>query len=265
MQIIKVGAENSNDVLGCRKAPSEIIANLDDIYTSENGKQIVKENLNIDEINVNGIEDERVSELIYDCALDKISSENKIVFIGGDHSISYPIGKAFLDVCQSKNEDPFLIVFDAHPDCKIYNEKVNNLQWLRKLIDEDFPKDKIILIGIRKSSLEENLFLAENKIRVYSMRDLNDFEEICDIVMEQANKFQIYLSIDIDAVDSVFVPGTARQESGGLTSRQLVYFIQRINILKGLRVIDITEINPENDINGVTVKLGTKILGEMIS
>ena len=33
---------------------------------------------------------------------------------------------------------------------------------------------------------------------------------------------------------------------------------------KSLRVIDINEINPELDVNGQTVKLGTKILGEIL-
>jgi arginase family enzyme len=265
MMIIKVPVENSNDALGCRKAPNEIITNLDEIYTAENGKQIVKNSLEIEEIEVNGKTVQDVSEEIYGCALDKISNETKTIFIGGDHSISYSIGKAFFDVCESENDRPFLIIFDAHPDCRSYENNADNIQWLRKLIDDGFPKDKVIIIGIRKSSLEENDFLITNKIRVYQMKDLNDFEEICDIVMEQANKFQLYVSIDIDVVDSVFVPGTSRPESGGLTSRQLVYFIQRINMLKGLRVIDICEINPDKDFNSVTVKLGAKLLGEILS
>ncbi|MFA6023036.1 MAG: arginase family protein [Candidatus Pacearchaeota archaeon] len=266
MIIIQAPAENSNDALGCRKAPEEIVKNLDDIYTGENGRQAVKEKLDIKKLEFNGKNDADVEEIIYQESMDLISNNDKVIFLGGDHSISYPIGKAFADVCESEDKQPFLIVFDAHPDCKDYGNNVaNNVQWLRKLIDKGFPKDKIILIGLRKSSLEENMFLQENKIRVYQMKDLIDFQEICDIVMEQANKYQIYLSIDIDVVDSVFVPGTAHSESGGLTSRQLVYFIQRLNLLKGVKVIDIAEINPEKDFNNVTVKLGSKLLGEMIA
>ena len=70
--------------------------------------------------------------------------------------------------------------------------------------------------------------------------------------------------VDIDVVDSAFVPGTFRKETGGFTSRQLIYFLQRLNILKNLRVVDLVEINPDLDINNITVKLGSKILSEII-
>ena len=96
------------------------------------------------------------------------------------------------------------------------------------------------------------------------MKDILDFQEICDIVMELSRQYQIYLSIDVDVVDSAFVPGTYRRESGGFTSRQLLYFIQRLNILKNLRAIDINEINPDLDTNSVTVDLGVKILLEVL-
>lgn len=266
--IVKVPVENSNDTLGCRKAPSEIIANLEDIYTSESGRQTVKDKLTVLDFKVGSKKNEKSEEVIYKKALDLISgiNEEKCVFIGGDHSISYSLAKAFLDSCSIETKKPFLIVFDAHPDCKNNDTgNYNNVSWLRKLIEEGFPKDKVIIIGLRSSSKEENSFLAENNILTYQMRNILDFHEICDIVMELANKHQIYVSIDIDVVDSVFVPGTFRGEAGGFTSRQLIYFIQRLNLLKTAKVFDITEINPDKDFNDVTVKLGAKLLGEIIS
>ena len=47
-------------------------------------------------------------------------------------------------------------------------------------------------------------------------------------------------------------------------TKPLIYFLKRFNLIKSLRVIDINEINPELDVNGQTVKLGTKILGEVL-
>lgn len=265
MIIVKVPAENSNDALGCRKAPDEIVNGLEEIYTSEAGKQIKKSDVIVKELELSNLSNEKVNEIIYKKALDLIGLGGKIIFIGGDHSISYPIGKAFFDICKKEDDEPMLIVFDAHADCKICSDNVsNNTQWLRKLVEDGFPADRIILIGLRNSSSEENSFLSENNIRVYAMKDILDFQEICDIVMELANKNQIYISIDIDAVDGVFVPGTQKPEAGGFTSRQIVYFIQRLNFLKGIRAIDINEINPEKDFNNMTVKLGTKLLGESI-
>ena len=76
----------------------------------------------------------------------------------------------------------------------------------------------------------------------------------------------MYVSIDIDVIDPSFAPATGYREPGGLTSRELLYLIQRINKVKSLRAVDIVEINPEKDkeYGMITTKLGAKILGELL-
>ena len=91
-----------------------------------------------------------------------------------------------------------------------------------------------------------------------------DLEDTCDIIMEFSNNKELYVSVDIDVIDPAFAPATGYREPGGLTSRQFIYLIQRINKIKNLRAVDIVEINPDRDINKMTVKLGAKILGELI-
>jgi len=245
MLVVKVPIENSLDNFGCSKAPNEIIANFPENYVAENGKEIAKQDLRLEEIHLDNKDIVQSNKLIYENSLDIIGKNEKSIFIGGDGSMSYSICKAFLAICNNEDKEPFLIVFDAHSDCLVAKEEPTNREWLRKLIEEGFPARQIMLVGNRVSSKEENEFLRENNIRIYGMKDLDDYQEMCDIIMEQARKHEIYLSIDIDVVDAIFVPGTARPESAGFTSRQLIYFVQRINMLKGLRVIDICEINPE--------------------
>ncbi|MEM3074328.1 MAG: arginase family protein [Candidatus Pacearchaeota archaeon] len=266
MMVVKVPIENSNDALGCRKAGNLIISNFPRVYNAENKEEIEKANLNLEEIHLDNSNIKEANKLIYDNAIEIIGNNEKIVFLGGDQSMTYGIGKAFMEVCNSEGKEPFLIVFDAHADVSEYSDKIpKNNQWLRALINEGFRGENIILVGLRVSSKDKNDFLEESKIRVYRMRDLNNYEEICDIIMELSRKGEIYLSIDVDVVDSTFVPGTAHGESAGMTSRQLIYFIQRINLLKNLRVIDISEINPDLDFKEQTIKLGVKILGEILS
>ncbi|MEM3112890.1 MAG: arginase family protein [Candidatus Pacearchaeota archaeon] len=264
MIIVKVPIENSHDSNGCRKAGNEIINKIPNKFINESKKIIEKPNLLFEEIHLDNANLSQANDLIYKNSLDIISGNEKSIFIGGDHSKSFSIGKAFIDVCRREGHEPFLIVFDAHADCcKYTNGHPNNIQWLRALIDNNFPKDKVILIGLRSYSEDEISYLGENMIRRYEMKDMLDIQEICDIVMELSRKFYIYLSIDIDVVDSAFVPGTFRRESGGMTSRQLIYFVQRLNLLKNLRVIDLSEINPDLE-NDVTVSLGAKIVTEFI-
>ena len=93
---------------------------------------------------------------------------------------------------------------------------------------------------------------------------LEDIDNIADTIMEFAGKKEVYVSIDIDVVDPAFAPATGYLEPGGLTSREFIYLIQRINKIKNLRAVDIVEINPEKDKDNLTVKLGAKVLAELL-
>ena len=93
---------------------------------------------------------------------------------------------------------------------------------------------------------------------------LENLEDTCEIIMEFSDKKELYLSLDIDVVDPAFAIGTGYKESGGLTSREFIYIIQRLNKIKRLRGVDLVEINPKLDMNNMTIKLGAKILSELI-
>ena len=87
--------------------------------------------------------------------------------------------------------------------------------------------------------------------------------EISESVMAAAKDFEaLYVSIDIDVLDPAFAPGTGCTEPAGLTSRELIYFVQRLKLLKNLKIVDIVEINPKKDVNNMTSKLGAKIIAE---
>ena len=220
----------------------------------------------MEEIHIDNLNIELSNKLIYENSLEIFETKPKTIFLGGDHSISYSIAKAFLNNCRNSKREACLIVFDSHPDCLQTKEKYpNNREWLRKLIEEGFPKQNILLVGVRNFSKEEIIFLKQNNIRMITMNQLlEDLQDTCDIIMEFSNRKELYLSIDADVIDPVFVPGTGNPEPGGLTNRQFVYLIQRINKVKNLKAIDIVEINPKKDRDNLTVKLGAKILAELI-
>jgi arginase len=120
-------------------------------------------------------------------------------------------------------------------------------------------------VGIRNSDVLENEFLREKNIKVISMNQLlENLEETCEIIMEFSDKKELYLSLDIDVIDPAFAIGTGYKEPGGLTSREFIYIIQRLNKIKNLRAIDLVEINPDKDRDNLTIKLGAKILAEII-
>jgi arginase family enzyme len=94
---------------------------------------------------------------------------------------------------------------------------------------------------------------------------LEDIKNVCDLIMERARDASgFYVSVDIDCVDPAFAPGTGYLEPSGLSSSDLIYFLKRLRLLKNFRGGDVVEINPSLDFNGMTVKLGAKLLAEMI-
>ncbi|MDP2629065.1 MAG: arginase family protein [Nanoarchaeota archaeon] len=264
--IVKVpGINGLGKTNGCEKAGNAILKSLYDIHSNEQGIPIDVKLLDIEEIHLDNSNLTLSNKLIYENSLEMFQEKPKTIFIGGDHSISFSIAKAFLDYCGKEKKKSCLVVFDAHADCMKPMKEPTHEEWLRKLIEEGFPSENVLLVGVRNIWKDEIVFLKEKKIQMISMNQLNDdLHETCDTIMEFSNGKELYVSLDVDVVDPVFAPGTGYPESGGLTSRQFLYLIQRINKAKNLRAVDIVEINPEKDNNDITVKLGAKIVSELI-
>jgi len=266
MYIVKVpGISGLGKTKGCEKAPNLVLEALKDIHGNESGKPIDSRLLDLEEIHLDNSNVELSNELIYKNSFKMFETQPKTIFIGGDHSISYSIGRGFFDYCQNSGKEPCLIVFDAHADCMTPMKEPTHEEWLRKLIEDGFPARNILLVGVRNMWQDEIVFLKEKGIRMISMNQfLDNLQDTCDIIMEFSNSKELYVSIDIDVIDPAFAPGTGYQEPGGLSTRDFLYVIQRINKVRNLKGIDIVEINPEKDEQGRTVKLGAKILAELI-
>ncbi len=140
-------------------------------------------------------------------------------------------------------------------------------EWLYFLIKEKIVKsENVILIGIRNADVKELEFIKKYKIKIFTSKQLfNNLENSCDTIMEYAKDFSdLYISIDIDCLDPAFAPGTGYLEPGGLSTRELIYLIQRIKLLKNIRKYDLVEVNPEKDFNLITCKTAARIIKEII-
>ena len=267
MFIVKVpGINGQGKTKGYEKAGNAVLNALKEIHSNESGFLINSQKLDIEEIHLDNSDLKLTNKLIYKNSFDIFETKPKTVFLGGDHFISYSLCRAFLDYCQNSGKEPCLIVFDSHPGCVDSAGKPEHESWLRVLVDEGFPPENILLVGIRNSTFSESEFVLNKKIKVISMNQLLlNLEDSCDAIMEFSNKKELYISINLSIIDPAFAPGADyRAEPGGLSSREFIYLIQRINKIKNLRSVDIVGINPEKDINGNTVKLGAKILSEFL-
>lgn len=268
MFVVKVpGINGFGKTKGCEEAGNEILNVLKkEIHSNESGKIIEFGSLDIEEIHLDNSNLELTNKLIYENAFESFD-KNKVVFLGGDHSISYSLTRAFFDYNQNSGKESCLIIFDAHADLTNFpNQRFSdNRNWLKKLIKDGFPTENILLVGARNLDKTEIEFIRNNQIKIISMNQLlENLSDSCEIIMEFANRKELYFSFDMSVVDSAFAPATDSPESGGLSSREIIYLISRIKKMKNLKAVDIVEINSEKDRDKLTIKLGAKILGELI-
>jgi agmatinase len=197
----------------------------------------------------------KATKEIFQEAKKQIKKNKKTIFIGGDHSLSYPTTLAFLKT----QKNPFLIIFDAHPDLMPQMKEPTHEEWLRALISKRFPKNKIILIGIRNPDKEEKKYIQKNKIKSINANKTKAIKQINKIPKDS----QIYLSIDIDAIDPKIAPGTGYPEKNGFNKKDFFEILKQILKLKP-KAIDLVEINPTKDTKNKTTKLGIEIIKEIL-
>jgi len=234
MRVLKIKFEEGiveKEKRGTVDAPDEI-------------QKLVKDKVEWVDVPIEGID--KTHENIYNSAKE----QDKIVAVGGDHSISYPLVKAFLE----KYPRGGLIVFDAHLDCMDNFNPPTHEDWLRTLVEQkDFHK--IFAIGLRHTEEVEKEF-AKDKIIQGSIEDLKKF----------ADKFDdIYISIDIDAFDPKFAPGTGWPEKDGLDPKDIVPVLKELFDSGKVKGLDIVEINPAKDIDFRTIQLGGKLLIDFVN
>ncbi len=236
-----------NKTRGCEKAPELFM-------------KLIKNMICID-----GIDNTNIAvsiQKIYKTAL-KVLKENfnrKILFLGGDHSISYPLVKAFNKVYTNST----LIVLDAHADCMKPMKEPTNEEWLRAVIENSSYSfdtfDRIVLAGLRKIEPEEKRFLnKDTNITIIGPKKIaHYFRKLLQAEKSQKEKSNIYLSIDVDVFDKKYAPGVAYPEPNGINFYEFLRLLMAVK--DNLKVVDLVEINPTKDINEKTLKLGLKII-----
>ncbi len=257
MKIIKVpfsgGGLGKAD--GSEESPDKIINSMNELFSNEIG---FNPSFQVDTVDVVKDNIDETNKRIFDAV------SGKCVVLGGDHSITYSSFKKFV----SDNPSSGLIVFDAHPDCENNFSPPTQEDYLKVLIEEGYlDQSKVILIGLRNWHANEVKYLKAKGILYFNMKKVFELgvKEVCDNVMERALSWpSVYVSVDIDAVDPAFAPGTGYCEPGGLTSREMIYFLQRLKLMKNIGMFDIVEVCPVKDVNGLTVKLGAKLLKEVL-
>ena len=181
-----------------------------------------------------------------------LNSDAKILSLGGDHSITFPIIKAF------NNKYPVLDILhiDAHAD--LYDEyegdKYSHACPFARIMENGFAAS-LVQVGIRTLNTHQTEQAEKYKVEIFQMKDL-------ELTKIPRFKNPLYISLDMDGVDPAFAPGVSHNEPGGLSSREVINLIQ--NIRTEVVGADIVEYNPNRDIQKMTAFLAAKLMKEIL-
>lgn len=186
--------------------------------------------------------------------IDKIlDSGARVLSLGGDHSITYPILRAY-----AKKYKPLTILhFDAHPD--IHDEFDGNphshASPFARIMESQLVQ-RLIQVGIRTISPHQREQIQRFQVETIEMRDWKP-----DLSLNLEGP--LYLSFDMDALDPAYAPGVSHHEPGGLSTREVLRIIQSIEV--PIVGADIVELNPQRDTNDMTAMVSAKILKEILA
>ncbi len=188
---------------------------------------------------------------------ENIVRDGKIpVMLGGEHSLSYACVKCF--------KKTGVVVLDAHLDLRSEYLGIKfNHACVSNHIVKHSGKQNYVAIGIRSGTREEYSF-ADKNLRYYSAGKVASLgiEKVLRETLNYLKLKNIYLSIDLDAVDPAYAPAVSTPEPFGLTPRD----VQSVIRVLAPRVagFDLVEIAPDYD-NGETALLGAKLVREFIA
>ena len=246
--------ENSSFTKGAADAPPQIRAALrSDAWnlTTENGTDLSGENLFFDAGDIEPVAGSDMFTLIENSVYTLIADGMSPISLGGDHSITYPIVRAFA----RKFKDLSVVHFDAHPD--IYDNYQGNRNShaspFARIMEQKLVK-RLVQVGIRTFTAHQR-----EQVRKFGVESI-EMHQFADRLQLEFDS-PVYISFDVDALDPAFAPGVSHREPGGMSTRQAVDLIQR---LKG-RVVgaDIVEFNPRMDPLHITGVVCAKLLKEI--
>lgn len=174
-----------------------------------------------------------------------------VLSLGGDHSISYPILRAY------KNEYDRITILhlDAHPD--LYDEldgnRYSHASPFARIMEERLST-RLVQVGIRTMNSHQRKQAGRFGVEVIDMRE---WQHGVNITFNAP----IYLSLDLDVLDPAFAPGVSHHEPGGLSTREVIKLIQDIDV--PIIGADIVEFNPKRDVFDMTAMVAAKFVKEI--
>ena len=173
------------------------------------------------------------------------------ILLGGDHSVSFPAVEAAAAALGPMD----ILHFDAHPD--LYDDfegnPLSHASPFARIMERGLAR-RLVQVGIRTLNRHCREQAQRFGVEVVEMRHFS-------AAAVPIPKGPLWISIDLDGFDPAFAPGVSHHEPGGLSVRDVLSVLHRIE--RPIAGGDVVELNPSRDVNGVTATLAAKLVKEL--
>ena len=180
---------------------------------------------------------------------DIYRDEKRVFGIGGEHLVTLPEIQAI-----SQFVDNLAIVhFDAHTDLReeYLGEALSHSAVIRHSADI-VGFENLKQIGIRSGMKEEFELMKKHNTLIHEHSELDCLKDK-----------NIFVTVDLDVLDTSIMPGTGTPEVGGLNFNELVgwfKYLSKFNIVGA----DVVELAPDYDASGASTAVATKVIRELL-
>jgi arginase len=173
------------------------------------------------------------------------------LFIGGDHSVTYPVLAGLHDTLGPVH----IVHFDAHPDLydSLLDNPLSHASPFARILECGYARS-LWQYGIRALNPHQREQVRRFGVHCHEMRDHRCWPA-------PRTDGPVYVSVDLDALDPAFAPGVAHREPGGMSVRDVLDLLAAV---PGPVVgSDVVEYHPGRDIASATALVAAKLVREL--
>ena len=195
-------------------------------------------------------------DTIYNTSTNILKDHKKVMMIGGEHLVTYPVVKAYHEVYP----DLKIIHLDAHTDLRdeFLGMKLSHATVIKRCYDI-LGDNRIYQFGIRSGDKHEFQFAKDGHTYMEKF-SIDTLEKIIDEIKDSP----VYITIDLDVLDPSVMPGTGTPEPGGISFKEILHATKLFEKLNHVVGADIVELAPKIDPTDVSTAVAAKLLREMI-
>ncbi len=207
-----------------------------EVYDIETDSEVYRKGIHILPPVLENSSPEAVYKAVYERTTELLKSAKFLTFFGGEHSVSIGVIEAF----RIHYGDLTVLQLDAHADLRseYLGSEYNHACALHKAS----LNTNLLQVGIRSMDICEKEFMDAGKCvfaNEISEGDTDWMRRTVDLMTDN-----VYITIDLDALDPSIMPATGTPEPGGFDWHTLVSYLKLVFQSKKVVGFDIVEFSP---------------------